>query len=179
MAMCVRKQLEEKLSSNIFRDKAGKRDLSAVYQNISLLKEAVAYLAEPYRGKVNLVAVPESMGGLILGTLLADALGVGLLPMHIKETYHLEDEQALRASYIDHNNKVRTLQIHKDALPENSIVLLADDWIGTAATMQACRTIVEEGSSNIAGIVSIGIDGNSATDKMISSGLSRSILVRI
>ena len=53
-------------------------------------------------------------------------------------------EEQVTASYINHRDKVTSLITERKILPAGSRVLLADDWMSTAATMQACTNLIED-----------------------------------
>lgn len=135
----------------------GHRDLLPVYANPEAMERIVRYLAKPFYGKVDYVAAPESLG-FVLGSLLAAELRVGLVAIRNSERYSLPKNEALQASYIDHRNMTRTLRIRRDILKPDGRILLADDWIETAATMQACISLVEEADCHIAGIATLCIE---------------------
>lgn len=168
--------LEKFVRDNMKLDKNGKRDLCPVYSKSSEMEAIINYLAEPFRGNVDFVASPESLG-FILGSMLAAELKVGFIPIRNTYAAPLPDDDVLRASYIDHNNNARSLQIRKSNLPENSHILLVDDWIGTAATMQTCMTIMELADCTVEGIAAIGADYNEATRHMIDEELLHSVIV--
>ncbi len=168
--------LETFVKENIMVDRNGKRDLCPIYSKSEKLQEIINYLAEPFRGNVDYVASPESLG-FILGSMLADELKVGFIPIRNAFISPLPDDDVVRAAYVDHNNNARSLQIRKSNLPENSHILLVDDWIGTAATMQTSMTIMEEAECIVEGIVSIGAEYNDATKRIIDEGILRSVII--
>ena len=66
-------------------------------------------------------------------------------------------------------DKVTVLVTERKLLPAGSRVLLADDWMSTAATMQACATVVEEAGCKVAGFAAVGADDQSFVRNMIDS----------
>lgn len=170
-------ELNELVNSKFRIDESGKRDLTALYADYSAIDRVASALAEQFRGKIDCVASPVPMG-LILGSLIAAKLGVGLIPVKSCDSRLPVSGDAVRAAFIDHNNCVKALYCRKSVYPENAKVLLADDWVGTAATVQACAAIVEQAGGSVVGIASIGADYNEFTAGMIDSGLNTSIVVR-
>ncbi len=166
-------ELARELEGYLFENR--KRDLCPVYKNTELVDRLVKQLAEPFRGKVDYVASPESIG-FILGSMMARELGVGFIPIRNASYSYLEDGDKLIASYIDHHDNVKTLQARKSNFPEGKQILLVDDWVDTAATMQTCMTIVEEGGSTVCGIASIGARVTEATRDILESGFLHCIL---
>lgn len=165
--------LEKKLKELMSVTADGKRDLIGIYSEEKLMDRIVEILAANLAGKVDLVAAPESMG-LILGTRLAAALKVPVLPIRNARNYQIDD--SIRASYIDHSDNSRTLQVRDNGLLKGKRVLLADDWVSSAATMNACQSIVEDGEGLVVGIASIGASYNEATKKMFDTGLLRCLM---
>ncbi len=152
-----------------------KRDLSAVYQNRVLLDRVVSCLAKPFLGKADYVAAPEPSGS-VFGSLLARELGIGFLPIHKADGNRIEENDRLAAPYIDHNNLVKTLEVRKSTFPEHSRILLVDDWVDTAVTLQTCAVIVEEAMGTVVGMASIGAGCSENATHMLESGLLQCIL---
>lgn len=169
-----KKELAGMVKEGMLKDSRGRRDLCAIYADRERFDALVEYLADLYRGKVDYVASPESLG-YILGSAVAASLGIGFIPMRNGEHSYLYEDDAIKASYIDHRDTVRTLKIRKGSIPAGSKILLADDWVETAATIHACRIIVEEAEAKIVGIVSIGKTKGSAAQELEEMGLLHSI----
>ena len=147
----------------------GKRDLLPLYADGEAVKKLVAYLAEPFRGKVDCVCSPESLG-FIIGSMLAYELGVGLVVIRRNRQFMVDPEEQVTASYIDHRDQVTTLITERCLLPAGSRVLLADDWMSTAATVQACSNMIEDAGCKVAGIAAVGVNYRSAAKDMIDAG---------
>lgn len=144
-------------------------DICALQRDRDLTDRLISALAESFRGKADYVAAPESMG-YIVGSLMARELGIGFLPIRNAERTRLTEDDRILASYIDHHNHVKSLAVRKSTFPEHKRILLADDWVDTAATMQACTTIIEEADCTLAGIAAFGAGSTDITRSMISSG---------
>lgn len=176
MAEFERIKLETYIAEHMRTDGSGKRDLCPIYRDRGAMDEIIAYLTAPYRGIVDYVAAPESLG-FILGGMVSSSMGIGFIPIRNGSISSLEDHDAIRASYIDHRDCARSLHLRKSNFPEGSNILLVDDWVGTAATVQACATIIEETQGHLAGIIALGADYNAATQNMIDEGKLRSVIV--
>jgi len=177
MATLAKEELAKLIESKIRTDEEGKRDLSALYADFAALDAAASAIAAQYAGKVDCVVSPGSMG-YILGALVASKLAVGFIPVRSCDSRLPIGEDSVRAAFIDHNNCVRALFCRRSVFCENARVLLCDDWIGTAATMQACAAIVEQAGGSVAGIAAFGSDYNDYTARNIDSGLNSSIVIR-
>ena len=151
------KQLEEKIRLLATDGIGGKRDLLPLYAD----QEAM--------GKVDCVCSPESLG-FILGSSLAYELGVGFVVIRRNQQFMIDPQEQVSASYINHRDKVTTLVTEKRLLPAGSRVLLADDWMSTAATVQACSNMIEDAGCKVAGIATVGVNYSSAARDMIDSG---------
>ena len=121
-------------------------DVTTLFKNPECLQSIIDELYEMYKDKgINKVVGIESRG-FILGGALAARLGAGFvmarkpgkLPAEtIEETYAKE-------------YGTDTIQIHKDAIDENDVVLLHDDLLATGGTMAAAYRLVKKcGAKNI------------------------------
>lgn len=163
------KQLEEKIRLLAPDGIGGKRDLLPLYADRESMKALVSYLAEPFRGKVDCVCSPESLG-FILGSSLAYELGVGFVVIRRNQQFMIDPQEQVSASYINHCDKVTTLVTEKRLIPDGSRVLLADDWMSTAATVQACSNMIEDAGGKVVGIATVGVNYGSAARDMIDAG---------
>lgn len=156
----------KKLEEKNLRDSMNRRDICTIYRDKELMDAIAKEIASHYDTKIDYVAAPESLG-FILGTRISVELGVGFIPIRNGEVGVLAPEDSIRSSYIDHRDKVRSLQVRKTNLPKESNILLVDDWVETAATLHACNVILEEAGANLVGVAAVGCDLNPITDKML------------
>ena len=171
MAMDI-KVLEDRIRNLGIEGLGSKRNLLPLYADSEALDALIKYLAEPYRGKVDCVCAPEPLG-FIVGSMLARELGVGFVAIRRNQQFWIDPEEQVTASYINHRDKVTVLVTEKRLLPTGSRVLLADDWMSTAATMQACATVVEEAGCKVAGFAAVGADYQSGAREMIDTESAR------
>ena len=162
-------KLEDKIRLMVPDGIGGKRDLLPLYADREAMKAVVEYLAEPFRGKVDCVCSPESLG-FILGSMLAYELGVGMVVIRRNRQFVIDPKEQVTASYIDHRDQVATLITERSLLRAGSRVLLADDWMSTAATVQACSNMIEDAGCKVAGVAAVGVNYHSAARGMIDAG---------
>lgn len=93
-----------------------------------------------YKNKGITKVVGIESRGFIMGPILATRLGVGFVP--IRKPGKLPAE-VLEESYAKEYG-IDTIQIHKDALDENDVVLLHDDLLATGGTMEAAAKLVKQ-----------------------------------
>ena len=98
---------------------------------------------------------------------------MGFVVIRRNQQFMIDPQEQVSASYINHRDKVTTLVTEKRLLPAGSRVLLADDWMSTAATMQACTNLIEDAGCKVVGMVAIGADYQSGTKGLIDSGSAR------
>ena len=156
------------ISSYLPEKDSGSRSILPLYTDHSIMKEIVSYLAEPFRGKVDFVASPEPQG-FILGSMISVELGVGLIALRKYRMDPPDNRDLLVASYIDHRDQVKTLVVKQEMIPKGSRILLVDDWIQTAATIQAGMTLIEEAGAALTGIASIGTEHNAGVQSLMDS----------
>ena len=115
-------------------------DVTTLFKNAECLQEMLDSLYELYKDKSLTKVVGIESRGFILGGALAARLGAGFvmarkpgkLPAEtIEETYAKE-------------YGTDCIQIHKDAIDENDVVLLHDDLLATGGTMAAAYRLVQK-----------------------------------
>ena len=115
-------------------------DVTTLFKNAECLNEMINALYEKYKDKGITKVVGIESRGFILGGALASKLNAGFvmarkpgkLPAEtIEETYAKE-------------YGTDCIQIHKDAITENDIVLLHDDLLATGGTMAATYRLVKK-----------------------------------
>lgn len=111
----------------------------------TLLKDARALhivgwdLSQLYRDKGVTKVVGIESRGFIGGSILAFELGAGFVP--VRKPGKLPAD-TVSASYDKEYGK-DTIEIHKDAITENDIVVLHDDVLATGGTMAAAYNLVK------------------------------------
>lgn len=114
-------------------------DVTTLFKNPKCLQEMLDHLYEPYKDKGITKVVGIESRGFIMGAALAARLGAGFimarkpgkLPAEVvEETYAKE-------------YGTDTIQIHKDAIAPDDIVLLHDDLLATGGTMAATHRLVQ------------------------------------
>lgn len=114
-------------------------DVTTLFKNPVCLQEMLDTLYEMYKDKGITKVVGIESRGFIMGGALAARLGAGFvmarkpgkLPAEVvEETYAKE-------------YGTDTIQIHKDAISEDDVVLLHDDLLATGGTMAATYRLVQ------------------------------------
>ena len=115
------------------------RYITPLLQDASYLKKAIGLLAEPYgNGKIDVVVSAEARG-FILGGAVAYELRAGFVP--VRKSGKLP-YMAKRVSYeLEYGED--TLEIHKDALEPDDVVLLHDDLLATGGSAKAALDLIE------------------------------------
>lgn len=115
-------------------------DVTTLFKNAECLQEMLDSLYEIYKDKGITKVVGIESRGFILGGALAARLNAGFvmarkpgkLPAEtLEETYSKE-------------YGTDCIQIHKDAVEENDVVLLHDDLLATGGTMAAAYRLVQK-----------------------------------
>ena len=115
-------------------------DVTTLFKNAECLNEMLDTLYKIYKDKGITKVVGIESRGFILGGALAARLGAGFvmarkpgkLPADtIEETYAKE-------------YGTDSIQIHKDAIDEDDVVLLHDDLLATGGTMAATHRLVQK-----------------------------------
>lgn len=120
------------------------RDITPLLANGRAWRDLVEQIAERYRNRIDIVLGVESRG-FILGSAVAYALGCGFAL--VRKSGKLPTA-TFQASY-DLEYGTDTLEIHQDAFPHHSRVLLIDDLLATGGTAQAAIKLAEKLQANI------------------------------
>ncbi len=86
--------------------------------------------------------------GFIFAPALAYALGAGFVP--VPKTQKLPAERASVTYDLEYGSD--TLEIHRDAIPKGSRVLIVDDLLATGGTAKATTQLVESLGGTVAGV---------------------------
>jgi adenine phosphoribosyltransferase len=140
-------------------------DVTTLFKEPTALQELSDTLYEMYKDKGITKVVGIESRGFIMGPILATRLGAGFVPIRkpgklpaetIEESYDKEygkDTVQMHKDAINEDDVVLlhdkeygtdTVQIHKDALDENDVVLLHDDLLATGGTMEAACKLVKQ-----------------------------------
>jgi len=114
-------------------------DVTTLFKDPQTLQELADELYEMYKDKGITKVVGIESRGFIMGPILATRLGAGFVP--IRKPGKLPAE-TYEESYDKEYGK-DIIQIHKDALEENDVVLIHDDLLATGGTMKAACNLVK------------------------------------
>ncbi len=116
------------------------RDVTTLFKNAECVQIMTDELIEMYKDKGITKIVGIESRGFVIGSALAVKLGTGIVlcrkPGKLPaETY----QQSYEKEY-----GTDTIEIHKDAINENDVVLLHDDLLATGGTMKAAVDLVRK-----------------------------------
>jgi len=141
----------------------GRCDVTPLFADREAFSQLADDLARPFLGVDNDVVVAIDAMGFILGTAIAERLGVGLVPARKGGKLPVE---TIRKTFVDYTREEKALEIRPDALRPGTSVLIVDEWIETGAQVSAAIVLVERAGARVAGIAAIRIDRCPATDAM-------------
>lgn len=124
------------------------KDITTLLQDGPAFRSVVDQIVERFRGeRVDIVAGVESRG-FIFSAPVAYELGAGLVP--IRKPGKLPAETIEVAYSLEYGTNV--LQMHSDAFPAGSRVLLVDDLLATGGTVAASIDLVKHLGGEIVGL---------------------------
>lgn len=115
-------------------------DVTTLFKNPEVLRGLVENMYEFYQGKGITKVVGIESRGFIMAPALATKLNAGFVP--VRKPGKLPAE-TIEASYEKEYGK-DTIQMHKDAIEQNDIVLIHDDLLATGGTMKAACDLVKQ-----------------------------------
>ncbi|CAM3669284.1 adenine phosphoribosyltransferase [Parendozoicomonas haliclonae] len=144
------------------------RDITTLLQDPQGMRMVHNTFADRYRDQ-NITHIGAlDARGFLLGAPLADALG---LPLVIFRKPGKLPAETISVEYTLEYGKA-ALEVHKDALTENSRVVLIDDLIATGGTLLAANTLIERLGGKVieaAAIIDLPALGGSA--KLETAGI--------
>ena len=148
----------------IDRDTSGNRcdvtPLFGDYAAFSALVDDLAALVEPlaFDAVVGIDAL-----GFILGAALALRMQRGFVPIRKGGKLPVAVDSV---ECVDYTGQRKTLELRRGALTSGARALLVDEWIETGAQVRAAIQLIEGQGGVIAGIASLHIDDDEATEPL-------------
>ena len=122
------------------------KDITPLLTNGPAWQQVIDQLVDRYRNKIDIVLGIESRG-FLFGSALAYALGCG----HALVRKPGKLPAATFAASYELEYGTDTVEIHQDAFPPNSRVLLIDDLLATGGTARAALSLAEKLQAHIVG----------------------------
>ena len=123
------------------------KDITPVLADGDAFAEAIAAMAEPWRGVVLDAVVGVEARGFILGAALARELDAGFVP--VRKPGKLPGHTLSQHYGLEYGRD--RLEIHADALPAGARVIVVDDVLATGGTLNAALALVERQGARIVG----------------------------
>jgi adenine phosphoribosyltransferase len=116
------------------------KDVSTLFKNPEAFRYVVEATCEEYKkfGITKVVGIESR--GFILGSVIACELGAGFVP--IRKPGKLPAETFSQTYELEYGTD--TLEIHKDALSPEDVVLVHDDLLATGGTVSAAIDLVRK-----------------------------------
>lgn len=142
------------------------RDVTTLFKSAECVEEMVNQMYELYKDKKITKIVGIESRGFVLSSALAVKLGAGIVLCRKPGKLPCETVQQSYAKEYG----IDTIEIHKDAINENDIILLHDDLLATGGTMKAACDLVKKFNPQkiyanfIIELVNEGLDGRKSFD---------------
>lgn len=116
------------------------KDITTLFQSPQNLRDLTEVLTDLYKNKGITKVVGIESRGFIMGPILALNMNAGFIPIRKPgklpaDTY----EESYEKEY-----GVDTIQIHKDSLEPDDVVLIHDDLLATGGTMLAAYKLIKK-----------------------------------
>jgi adenine phosphoribosyltransferase len=123
------------------------KDITPLLADAASFRDATNAMALPFAhsGVTHVVAIESR--GFIVGAPVAQALGVGFIP--VRKPGKLPS--ATRRETYDLEYGTDALEIHMDALGDEANVLIVDDVLATGGTADATRRLIESLGATVTG----------------------------
>ncbi|MCR5131812.1 MAG: adenine phosphoribosyltransferase [Prevotella sp.] len=145
------------------------RDVTTLFKSPECVKEMEKEILDLYKDKGITKIVGIESRGFVMSSALAIEMGAGIVLCRKPGKLPCETVQQSYAKEYG----IDTIEIHKDAINENDIVLLHDDLLATGGTMKAACDLVRKFNPKkiyvnfLIELVNEGLNGRDAFDKDI------------
>jgi adenine phosphoribosyltransferase len=116
------------------------RDVTTLFKNAECVQVMLNELYEIYKDKGITKIVGIESRGFVMASALAVKLGAGIVLC--RKPGKLPAETVQESFTKEYGED--TIEIHKDAIDENDVVLLHDDLLATGGTMKAAYNLVKK-----------------------------------
>ncbi|MCQ2194957.1 MAG: adenine phosphoribosyltransferase [Paludibacteraceae bacterium] len=116
------------------------RDVTTVFKSQECLNELSNSLSDYYKGKGITKVLGIESRGFIMGSIIANYIGAGFVP--VRKPGKLPAEVISQEYTKEYGTD--TVEIHKDALSSDDIVLIHDDLLATGGTMRAAYDLCKK-----------------------------------
>ena len=116
------------------------RDFTTLFKNAAFLKEINKEMFDLYKDKGITKIVGIESRGFVMSSALAIELGAGVVLCRKPGKLPCDTVQEIYAKEYGKD----TIEIHKDAISEDDVVLLHDDLLATGGTMKAACNLVKK-----------------------------------
>ena len=123
------------------------KDITTLLSDKDAFKNAIDSLAKKFKKERIEYVVGVEARGFIFGAALAYKLGVGFVPVRKKGKLPYKTKSITYA--LEYGTDV--LEIHEDAIPAKSRVLIVDDLLATGGTVKAVADLLKSQKVVIAG----------------------------
>lgn len=124
------------------------KDITPLLQDKEAFHAAIEELARHFEGKgIDIVTGPEARG-YIFASALAYRLGAGFVP--VRKPGKLPYKTRAISYQLEYGQD--TLEVHEDAFPPGTKVLVIDDLLATGGTIRATIDLVESLGAKVEGV---------------------------
>ncbi|GMN89125.1 adenine phosphoribosyltransferase [Francisella sciaenopsi] len=151
------------------------RDITPLLADPQGLKMTAKAMAEELKSKgikPTIIAGTESRG-FIFGVALAEALGLGFVP--VRKPGKLPRETYKVSYQLEYGSD--SLEIHKDAFKPTDKVLVVDDLLATGGTAKATVQLIEKTQASVVGLIFV-IELEDLNGRKVLEGHNVSALVK-
>ena len=124
------------------------KDITTLLRDKDAFKKSVDLLAKKFKKSNIEYVVGVEARGFIFGAAVAYKLGAGFVPIRKKGKLPFRT----RSISYELEYGTDTLEIHEDAIPANSKVLIVDDLLATGGTIRAVSDLLKAQNVVIAGV---------------------------
>ena len=138
-----------------------RNDVTPLFADRIAFAQLSSDLAAPFLDAgIDAVAAIDALG-FVLGTAIAERLGVGIIPVRKGGKLPVAAEHV---EFTDYSGERKALEIRPDTIRSGLRLLIVDEWVETGAQVSVAIELVERLGGVVAGIATIRMDRNERTE---------------
>ncbi|QZX49301.1 adenine phosphoribosyltransferase [Mycoplasma sp. E35C] len=123
-------------------------DITPIFLQPELLDQVIEIMAQSAKkAGATMIASPEARG-FLFGVPVANKLK---LPFVLVRKKNKLPRKTFSASYDLEYGKNNVVEIHQDAIPKDAKVMIIDDLLATAGTVEAISNLINQSNASVAG----------------------------
>ncbi|MFT4326739.1 MAG: phosphoribosyltransferase family protein [Candidatus Woesearchaeota archaeon] len=135
-------------------------DLTPIFSKPEVFSQCITDLLKDVDTSSFDVVIGLEALGFIIGSAIAERTKKGFIPLRKKGKLPYSENELKQEQFVDYTHTEKAFEIHKEAIPKHTKILLVDEWIETGAQITAALNLLKKMECEVVGICTIGFQKN-------------------